>query len=92
MHYHLLMRIFITAKIWKEGEHYIAYTPELDIASQGRTLPKAEERLREAVTAFIEETKRMGTFSEVMRSAGFMKHRERWEAPFVSISSLEVAA
>ncbi len=86
------MKIFLTTKIWKEGTHYLAYTPELDIASQGKTLSQAEERLREAVTAFIEETKRMGTFSEVMRSAGFMKRRERWEAPLVSISSLEVAA
>ena len=90
MRYYLLMRIFLTTKIWKEGKHYLAYTPELDLASQGKTPARAEDRLREAVTAFIEETKRMGTFGEVMRNAGFMKRRERWEAPRVSIFSLEI--
>mgnify|MGYP001607770030 FL=1 len=86
------MHIFLTTKIWKEGRHYIAYTPELDVSSQGKTAAHAEERLREAVTAFLEETKRTDTFDEVMRSAGFSKSRERWKAPLISLSSLEVPA
>lgn len=86
------MRILLTTKIWKEGTHYIAYTPELDIASQGRTPPHAEERLREAVTIFLEETKRMGTLESVLRSAGFSKRRRQWQAPRISISSLEIAS
>ena len=85
------MQIFLTTKIWKEGNHHIAYTPELDIASQGKTSAHAEARLREAVTAFLEETKRMGTFDKIMRAAGFSKTRHRWKAPFISLSSLEVA-
>ena len=55
------MRLFLTMKIWKEGGHYIAYTPELDVVSQGRTPAGAEKRLQEAVTLFLEETKRMDT-------------------------------
>lgn len=85
------MQIFLTIKAWKEGKHYIAYTPELDVSSQGRTPAHAEGRLREAVSAFLEETKRMGTFDEVMRSAGFSKNRARWKMPLISFSSLEVA-
>lgn len=85
------MQLFLTIKTWQEGKHYISYTPELDIASQGKTPAHAEERLREAVAAFLEETKRMGTFDEVMRSAGFSKDRARWRMPLVSFSSLEVA-
>ncbi len=86
------MRIFLTTKIWKEGNHYIAYTPELDIASQGKSAVHAEERLREAVALFFEETKRMGTFQSVLEKAGFLKKGRRWVAPQVSISSLEVFA
>lgn len=85
------MQIFLTVKTWQEGKHYIAYTPELDISSQGKTSAHAEERLREAVSAFLEETKRMETFGEVMRSAGFSKSRARWKMPLISFSSLEVA-
>lgn len=86
------MRMFLTIKIWKEGTHYIAYTPELDVASQGKTPAHAERRLREAVALFLEETKRMGTRDEVMRNAGFLKRHRHWETPRISISSLEVAA
>lgn len=82
------MQLFLTTKIWKEGTHYIAYTPELDIASQGVSRVRAEKRLREAVEIFIEETKRLGTLDEVMRAAGFSKEQSRWKAPF--ISSLKV--
>ena len=86
------MRLFLTTKIWKEGTHYVAYTPELDVSSQGKTVAHAQKRLREAVTAFLKETKRMGTFDEVMRSAGFFKSRDQWKAPLISLSSLEVPA
>lgn len=85
------MRIFLTTKTWREGKHYIAYTPEMDIATQGKTQGEAEKRLHEAVALFIEETKRMGTFIEVMRQAGFLKHHQRWEVPSISISALEVS-
>lgn len=85
------MRLFLTTKIWKDGTHYIAYTPELDVVSQGKTPEHAEKRLREAVSLFLEETKRMGTFDEVMRDAGFILRGRKWEMPRVSISALEVA-
>lgn len=86
------MRILLTTKIWREGKHFIAYTPELDVASQGKTQSHAERRLREAVALFLEETKRLGTFGEVMRRAGFHRRQRRWEAPRISISSLEIPA
>lgn len=85
------MRIFLTTKIWKEGKHYIAYTPELDLATQGKNPEHAERRLREAVSLFLEEVKRMGTFQDVLRGAGFVLRKRRWEAPRVSFSALEVA-
>ena len=85
------MRLLLTTKIWKEGKHYVAYTPELDIASQGKNFLHAEERLREAVNIFIEETKRLGTFEEVMRTSGFSRRERHWEPPLISIYSLEVA-
>ena len=86
------MRLFLTIKIWKEGTHFIAYTPELDVASQGRTPAGAEKRLHEAVTLFLEETKRMGTFKEIMEASGFQRRENRWVSPQITISALEVAA
>jgi predicted RNase H-like HicB family nuclease len=38
----------------REGNGYVALCPELDIASQGDTIPEARENLREALELFFE--------------------------------------
>ena len=43
-----------TGIIEKEGELYVALCPELDVASQGRTVEEATNNLREAVELFLE--------------------------------------
>jgi predicted RNase H-like HicB family nuclease len=40
--------------ITKERNWYVARCPELDVTSQGKTIEKAKENLREAVELFIE--------------------------------------
>ena len=57
------MRLLLTIKIWPEGHHYIAYSPELDVASQGKNPGHALERIKEAVGAFLEELKKIGTLN-----------------------------
>lgn len=86
------MRLFLTIKIWSEGHHYIAYSPELEVASQGKTPEQASKRIKEAIEGFLEEIKEMGTFEEVLKSVGFTKTKKKkeWEAPLISFSPLEV--
>lgn len=43
-----------TAILEKEGKWYVALCPELDVASQGRTIEKSLENLKEAVELFLE--------------------------------------
>ena len=43
-----------TAVIEREENMYVALCPELDIASQGRTVEEARENLLEAVELFFE--------------------------------------
>jgi predicted RNase H-like HicB family nuclease len=43
-----------TAIIGREDDIYVAFCPELDIASQGATVEKAKENLTEAVELFLE--------------------------------------
>ena len=43
-----------TAIIGREGDGYVALCPELDIASQGATVPEARENLKEALELFFE--------------------------------------
>ena len=44
----------ITAIIEREGDGYVALCPELDIASQGRSVEEARANLREAVELFFD--------------------------------------
>jgi predicted RNase H-like HicB family nuclease len=44
----------VTAVIQREGDGYVALCPELDIASQGKTVEEARCNLVEAVELFLE--------------------------------------
>lgn len=84
------MKLFLTSKIWKEGKHYVAYNPELEVASQGKTFKEAERMLKEAITLFIQAAKKIGTLNQVLKESGFVKKEKKWLAPAVSFSSLEM--
>ena len=44
----------LTGIIEREGDGYVSFCPELDIASQGDTIEEARANLREAVELFFE--------------------------------------
>jgi predicted RNase H-like HicB family nuclease len=44
-----------TAIIQQEGKLFVALCPELDVASQGKTVEEARQNLAEAVELFLEE-------------------------------------
>jgi hypothetical protein len=63
--------IALTLQVWKEGATHVAYCPELDVSSCGKTASQAKIHLREAVSLFIEEAARMGTLDEILAESGF---------------------
>ncbi len=48
------MNYQLTAIIEREGDGYVALCPALDIASQGDTIKRAHDNLREATELFLE--------------------------------------
>ncbi len=44
-----------SAVVEKEDEWYVALCPELDVASQGKTVEEALKNLREAVELYLED-------------------------------------
>ena len=44
-----------TASIVKEGKWYVARAVELDVVSQGKTIPEAQKNLQEAVELYLED-------------------------------------
>ena len=67
------MKMRLTEEIWKEGNMYVSYCPELDIASCGEDVQTAKKNLKEAILITIEETKRMDTFEQFLEECGFEK-------------------
>ena len=59
------------AEVFEEGDDYVAVCPELDVSSFGDSVAEAEESLREAVEAFVEGCRSLGTLDEVLAEVGF---------------------
>ena len=64
------MKIRLTEEIWREGNMYVSYCPELDVASCGEDVEQAKRNLNEAIVINLEETKKMGTFKEFLENCG----------------------
>jgi len=83
------MNISVRLEIFKEGDVYVALSPELDLSSFGNTIEGAKASLNEAFEAFIEECLEMGTLEDVLEESGFAKKGDSWESrkPLVEESS-----
>jgi predicted RNase H-like HicB family nuclease len=64
------MKMRLTEEIWKEGNMYVSYCPELDIASCGEDVQQTKKNLTEAILINIEETKNLGTFERFIEDCG----------------------
>lgn len=73
------MYVPLKIEVFKEGDVYVAVSPELNVSSFGETVEEARASLEEAVAAFIEECQAMGTLDEVLEEAGFSRKDEDWE-------------
>jgi predicted RNase H-like HicB family nuclease len=67
----------LTAIIEREGDGYVSLCPELDIASQGKTIEEARRNLQEALELFFETADP----SEVERRMRPEVHVTRLEVP-----------
>jgi len=86
------MNISIRIEFFKEGDVYVALSPELNVSSFGETIEDAKKSVREAIEAFVEECERMGTLEEVLEESGLIKVDDSWESRKpVSEESLAIA-
>lgn len=90
-----MQQIEFTSLIFKEGEAFVSYCPELSVASCGDTLDEARRRLLEAVRLFLEESQRMGTLRDILREEGFEPRdpgETHWSPPpLVATEHLQLA-
>jgi predicted RNase H-like HicB family nuclease len=79
--------------IFKEDETYLAYCPELDISSCGKTTEHAKDMLKTAVKLFLEEAEKMGTLGDILEESRYKKDASgRWIPPkLVATESISVS-
>jgi len=67
----MVKNLIVTEEIWKEGNMYTSYCPELDVVSCGRSIEEARKNLLEVIQIQLEETARLGTLKEFLENAGY---------------------
>ena len=66
-----MKNLVVTEEIWKEGNMYTAYCPELDVTSCGRNIEEAQKNLLEVIEIHLEETAKLGTLKAFLEDAGY---------------------
>jgi predicted RNase H-like HicB family nuclease len=68
--------------VFKEDETFVAYCPELDVSSCGKSVEHAKGMLNAAVRLFLEEAEKMGTLEDILDESKYRKDEfGRWVAP-----------
>ena len=87
------MKIKVTEEIWKEGNMYVSYCPELDMASCGESVEESKENLKEVISINFAECRKMGALNQLLQDAGFTEDQDNVllaRKELVSFSPLEV--
>ncbi len=66
----------MTIEFWREGNLYLARSPELDMVAQGNSLEEAKRNLLEVIEIQFEEMKELGTLDEFLLEAGYKSEEE----------------
>jgi predicted RNase H-like HicB family nuclease len=77
--------------VFKEGETYVAYCPELDLSSCGSSVSHAKEMLRTAIRLFLEEAEKMGTLKDILSEIHYTVNRDGRYVPPKIVAAEEVS-
>ena len=67
----------LSAVVWREEELYVALCPELDVASQGKSVEEALRNLKEALELYLDDED--------------VEKPSRVEAPIVTLVKVDVS-
>lgn len=86
------MRLKLTEELWKEGNMYVSYCPELDIASCGESVDQAKKNLKEVILINLDEARKLGTLDSLLKDAGFEEMQDvlHLRKELVGFSPIEV--
>ena len=59
--------IIVTCNITKEDGAYVAVCPELDVASQGKSVEEANNNVKDAILLYLNSIEELGVMKEIFR-------------------------
>ena len=59
--------IIVTCNIAKEDDTYVAICPELDVASQGKTVEEANNNVKDAIFLYLNTIEELGTRKAIFK-------------------------
>ena len=71
---------------------YVAYIPEFDISSCGKTEEQAKKNVREALEITLEEVKRKHKLQEFLQEAGISSKKTSFSFPKISFEPFVFSA
>jgi predicted RNase H-like HicB family nuclease len=74
---HVSDSLELSAVVWREEELYVALCPELDVASQGKSVEEALRNLKEALELYLDDED--------------VEKPSRVEAPIVTLVKVDVS-
>lgn len=64
----MMKNLVVTEEIWKEGNMYTAYCPELDVAGCGRDVEEARKNILEVIEIQLEEAAKLETLKAFLEA------------------------
>lgn len=69
---HLEINVGLYLQIFKDGDYYVAYSPELEISTYAKTKKRAEERFKERLEIFFDSGLSNGTLYKNLTELGWV--------------------
>ncbi len=85
----LFLEVNLPVSITKEDEHFIAYTPALDLSTSADSVEEVKKRFDEVVQIFFEELIEKDTLDDVLKELGWKKVDKKWSPPVVIENDFE---
>jgi len=74
-----MTRLIYRAEIFQEDDLWVGLCPDLDVSSFGESPAEARESLQEAIEAFLEGCKELGSLDEVLTESGYVLGDGAWK-------------
>jgi predicted RNase H-like HicB family nuclease len=79
MEQRVMIRIVYRSEIFQEDDLRVGFCHDLDVSSFGDTPGDAQDSLKEAVEAFLEGCREIGSLDEVLTESGYVQNIGAWQ-------------